>query len=70
MQGCVCECCRDYTRSYLYHLINVKEMNATILITMHNVHLMNELIRNIRMNKYQGTLGQFYDWFRRTQCDP
>ena len=33
-EGCGCYTCLNYTRAYLYHMIEVKEMNANILIGM------------------------------------
>lgn len=32
---CGCSTCKLYTKAYLYHLIEVKEMNANILIGMY-----------------------------------
>ena len=33
-EGCECYTCKNYSRSYLYHLYEVKEMNAYILTTL------------------------------------
>ena len=33
-EGCGCYTCLNYTKAYLYHMIEVKEMNANILIGM------------------------------------
>lgn len=37
-EGCSCYTCKNYTRAYIYHMLEVKEMNATILLAIHNVH--------------------------------
>lgn len=34
LKNCKCYTCKKYNRSYLYHLLDVKEMNANILIGM------------------------------------
>ena len=35
--GCPCYTCKNYNRAYIYHMLEVKEMNANILIAIHNV---------------------------------
>lgn len=37
-EGCTCLCCRNYSRSYLRHLLNVNEIAGLRLLTMHNLH--------------------------------
>lgn len=37
-RGCGCYCCKNYTRAYLYHLFDVNEMNANILLAIHNAY--------------------------------
>ena len=36
LEGCECYTCQNYTRSYIFHLFDVKEMNANILLAIHN----------------------------------
>jgi len=36
VEGCECYTCQNYTRSYIYHLFDVKEMNGNILVAIHN----------------------------------
>ena len=36
--GCTCYCCQNYTLGYLSHLFDVNEMNANILLGIHNSH--------------------------------
>ncbi len=47
-KGCTCPACRDYSRAYIYHLFKAKELLAMRLLTLHNVHFMMELMREIR----------------------
>lgn len=43
LEGCECYCCRNYSRSYLYHLYEVQEMNANILTALHNMKVYDDL---------------------------
>jgi len=36
MSSCDCYCCKNYSQAYLSHLMEVKELNALILIAIHN----------------------------------
>lgn len=53
-QGCTCTCCRPtsdgglgITRAYIYHTAS-KETAGAHLLSMHNVHYLLTLMRNIR----------------------
>lgn len=45
---CVCYTCTTFSRAYLRHLFNAKEMLAATLLSIHNLHTMLTLIREIR----------------------
>jgi queuine tRNA-ribosyltransferase len=45
---CGCAVCRDHTRAYIYHLAKLHEMNAPILLSLHNLHFYRELMRAAR----------------------
>jgi len=45
---CSCYTCENYTRAYLTHLFKTHEMLGPILITLHNLHFMEQLMREIR----------------------
>lgn len=46
--GCHCYTCRNFSRSYLRHLFQVKEILAMQLNTIHNLYFMENLMRHIR----------------------
>ena len=46
--GCACYCCRRYCRAYLRHLAVAGEMLAGILLSIHNIHFLQDLMRTIR----------------------
>ena len=45
---CACYTCRNFSRAYLRHLFNTREMNAGALNTLHNLHFYLDTIRRIR----------------------
>jgi len=47
-EGCRCPACRNYTRSYIRHLIKAKEMLGMRLCVLHNLYFYNDLMARIR----------------------
>lgn len=45
---CDCYTCRNYSRAYLHHLFKADEQLGGTLVTLHNVHFMNTLMKRIR----------------------
>lgn len=45
---CSCECCRNYTKAYLRHLFQAEELLVLRLVSLHNLHFMNETTGMIR----------------------
>lgn len=45
---CDCYCCRNYTKAYLRHLVNVGEMMGGMMISLHNINFLTKLMRNMR----------------------
>ena len=45
---CSCHTCTRYARSYLRHLVSMKEMTGAVLLTIHNLHFLLELTRRAR----------------------
>jgi queuine tRNA-ribosyltransferase len=59
VENCACYTCRTFTRAYLRHLIIAKESLAGTLITIHNIHTLLELMRDIRQAIFDGRFEQF-----------
>ena len=55
---CGCHTCRTYSRAYLHHLLKAGELLALSLISLHNIHTMNRLMRDIRTAIRTGTLEE------------
>ena len=45
---CDCYTCKNYTRAYLRHLVKADEILGARLITIHNIHFLLNLMKNIR----------------------
>jgi len=56
---CSCPTCTQYTRSYLRHLVTVKEMLGATLLSVHNLYFLLELARRARSAIEDGTYGEF-----------
>lgn len=55
--GCACPACTRYSRGYLRHLFIAKEQTAVRLAALHNLHFMEEMMREIRAGIREGRLG-------------
>ena len=55
---CVCECCRNYTKAYLRHLFQAEELLVLRLVSLHNLHFMNEITATIRKAILEGRFSE------------
>ena len=62
-EGCDCFACTHFTRAYLRHLLNVNEILALRMVSIHNVHLFLKLMADVRAAIAAGTFGEFYREF-------
>ncbi|CAF0725294.1 unnamed protein product, partial [Didymodactylos carnosus] len=46
---CPCYTCKNYTKSYIHHLIHTKELLGRTLIMYHNLYHYNEFFKHIRL---------------------
>ena len=53
--NCQCYCCRNFSRAYLRHLYKSEEILGSVLGTLHNIHFMLTLMRQIRASLEDGT---------------
>jgi len=51
---CACSTCRSFSRAYLRHLINAREMLASTLISIHNIHTLVSLAAALRQSILEG----------------
>jgi queuine tRNA-ribosyltransferase len=57
--GCACTTCRHFSRAYLRHLFKAEELLAYRLATIHNVHFLLQLMRDIRAAVLEGHFATF-----------
>ncbi len=55
---CDCKVCRNYTKSYLHHLLRAKEPLGFKYLSYHNLYFMQKLIEEIREAIKAGTYGE------------
>jgi queuine tRNA-ribosyltransferase len=65
---CACPACRKHSRAYLHHLINAKEMLGAMLLTWHNLHYYQDLMREMRTAIGEKRFGTFADQFADDQA--
>jgi queuine tRNA-ribosyltransferase len=58
---CACYTCRNFSASYLRHLMIEKEMLGHRLLTIHNLFFLLDLMRRIRAEIKAGTFKKFYE---------
>jgi len=66
--ACACPACRKHSRAYLHHLINAKEMLGAMLLTWHNLHYYQDLMRAMRTAIGERRFGAFTDQFAADQA--
>jgi queuine tRNA-ribosyltransferase len=56
---CRCYTCVHFSRAYLRHLVKADEILASILLTTHNLHLLLELMVDLRKAIRKGTVTEY-----------
>lgn len=65
-EHCNCYTCRNYTRAYVRHLIKTDEIFGMRLASIHNVHFLLQLMKDVRENVKNDSLLEFrQDFFER-----
>ena len=60
---CDCYTCKNYTRAYLRHLINTKEILGVRLLSIHNLRFLTKLMDRVRIEIENDNLLTFRDEF-------
>jgi len=58
-EGCDCFACKNFTRAYLRHLLNVNEILGLRMLSVHNTHRFLKLMADVRSAIAAGTFGEF-----------
>ncbi|MEY4528339.1 MAG: tRNA-guanine transglycosylase [Nitrospirota bacterium] len=66
---CGCPVCKRYSRAYLHHLFNVKEMLGSRLNTIHNFWYFADLMQRVRSSIERGTFLTMREEFYRARAE-
>ena len=67
-EQCACPACINHSRAYLHHLIRSEEMLGPMLLTWHNLHYYQDIMRGLRGAIEAGTLGPWIAAFEAEQA--
>lgn len=60
-QDCDCYTCKNFTRSYIRHLIKQDEILGGILLSIHNLYYLLDLMRRARKAVLEDRYSEFLD---------
>lgn len=60
---CTCYTCQTFSRAYIRHLIVARELLSGTLISIHNIHMLQRLMSELRMAIQNGNLDQYASSF-------
>ena len=63
-EECGCYTCRHFSRAYIYHLFKESELLAMRLASIHNVHFLQDIMRQARVAIIEDSFIEFKDWFK------
>lgn len=63
-EGCECYCCRNFSRSYIRHLLACDEILGLRLLTIHNVWALNRFMSDMRAAIDNDTFSDFLNEVR------
>src|SRR6058998_2722285 len=58
-ENCDCYACRNFSRAYLRHLLNVGEILGLRMLSVHNSYVFLRVMADIRGHIAAGTFGEF-----------
>lgn len=64
-ENCDCYACKNHTRAYIRHLLNVDEILGARLLSIHNLRFLINLMENIRKSIEEDRYLEFKDEFYR-----
>lgn len=64
--GCSCYTCQNFSRAYIRHLVKASEILGHQLLSLHNLHLLLTLMREMRAAILDGTFADYAAAFRAT----
>jgi len=68
-ENCSCDLCRNYTRAYIRHLMNVNEIFGHRLASLHNLTYYMDLMKTIRCEIKAGSFDEWSHNYLKTMMD-
>jgi queuine tRNA-ribosyltransferase len=62
-EDCDCFACRNFTRAYLRHLLNVGEILGLRMLSVHNTRMYLKVMEDVRASIQDGTFAEFHREF-------
>lgn len=59
VSNCACYTCQNFSRAYLRHLVHQKELLASTLLSIHNLHILIDLTGKLHQAIVENTLPSF-----------
>ncbi len=66
-EHCTCPACKNHSRAYLHHLIRSEEILGSMLLTWHNLHYYQDVMRDLRDAIESNSLDHWIAAFSREQ---
>ena len=57
-ENCDCNVCKNYSRSYINHLVKSSEILGSVFLTTHNLNYYSNLMKKIRKSINEGNLDK------------
>jgi queuine tRNA-ribosyltransferase len=64
VMDCQCYTCKNFSKAYLRHLVKSQELLASILLSIHNLHILIELSNLIRTSILEGSFNTLYQQYK------
>ncbi len=62
-EGCSCYTCTNFTKAYIRHLFRAQEMLGGVLLSIHNVHFIVSLVKEMRQALFEDRFAAFKEEF-------
>jgi len=62
-ENCSCYACQNYSRAYIRHLVRANEILGSVLLSIHNLHVLIDLSTTIRAAILEGEFQSFTEDF-------
>ena len=58
-EKCNCYACKNHTKAYIRHLYKTQESTAATLLSIHNIHFLLNLVKDLRNSIIEGTFKEY-----------